>query len=158
MSRAKSHIREEVRDRIAALSHDERIREGESVWSQIVDSESFIQAETVVGYDAMPDEIDISPLLHLARERGKTGIMIDTSPESVPPSLPDRQRILILVPGRAFSISGQRIGRGWGWYDRWLSTLSHVQTIWVCYSVQLYETLPQDEYDIRMQRVIAGHH
>ena len=112
MSRAKSHIREEVRDRISALSRDERIREGESVWSQIVHAESFTQAETVVGYDAMTDEVDISPLLHLARERGKTVIMIDTSPESVSPSVPDTQGTLILVPGRAFSISGQRIGRG----------------------------------------------
>lgn len=38
---------------------------------------------------------------------------------------------LLLVPGRAFTVSGARLGRGSGWYDRWIAQHPHIVTVGV---------------------------
>mgnify|MGYP002349424963 CR=1 FL=1 len=49
----------------------------------------------------------------------------------------------IIVPGVAFTVDGYRLGRGKGYYDRFLATLPQgVVTIGVCFSCQLVADLP----------------
>ena len=64
---------------------------------------------------------------------------------------------LILVPGRAFTKDGDRLGRGKGFYDRFLSGLTDCSTgsavitkAGVCFSFQLVDTIPSTANDIRM--------
>lgn len=55
---------------------------------------------------------------------------------------------LVLVPGRAFDASGRRLGRGKGFYDRFLPALGpNVATIGVCFGVQMIDRVPTDEHD-----------
>jgi len=60
----------------------------------------------------------------------------------------------MLVPGRAFTKDGKRIGRGSGYYDKLLSKDPHLQTIGVCFNCQIFEDLPQDEWDQKMDEVV----
>jgi 5-formyltetrahydrofolate cyclo-ligase len=70
----------------------------------------------------------------------------------------------ILVPGVAFDSEGHRLGRGKGYYDRFLSTLtipeqnhSHLSSlisIGICFDFQKVEEVPTDEYDIPVDEVI----
>lgn len=54
----------------------------------------------------------------------------------------------VLVPGIAFSPSCQRLGRGGGFYDRFLSSLhGSVMTIGLAFNEQLEETLPTEQHD-----------
>jgi 5-formyltetrahydrofolate cyclo-ligase len=74
-----------------------------------------------------------------------------------PEALPDRT--LILVPGRAFTLTGERLGRGKGFYDRWLSKIpsdkkNRVRLYGVCFPQQIVESIPCDEHDIKMTRII----
>lgn len=49
----------------------------------------------------------------------------------------------VLVPGLAFTPQGDRLGRGKGYYDRFLAVLpGDVATIGVCFSFQLVKDLP----------------
>ena len=61
---------------------------------------------------------------------------------------------LVIVPGRAFTTAGTRIGRGAGYYDRFLENLS-VPTIALAFSFQIFSELPQAEHDIRISQVIT---
>ena len=62
----------------------------------------------------------------------------------------------VLVPGRAFDHDGGRLGRGGGFYDRFLATLpANCVTIGVCSQVQLVASVPHDPHDIRVKLVIA---
>ncbi|MFA6080199.1 MAG: 5-formyltetrahydrofolate cyclo-ligase [Candidatus Gracilibacteria bacterium] len=63
---------------------------------------------------------------------------------------------VILAPGRAFTLSGKRIGRGGGWYDRFLKEYPNFYTIGVCFDCQIFPELPQDEWDIVVNKVITG--
>ncbi len=58
---------------------------------------------------------------------------------------------LIIVPGVAFDISGNRLGYGKGCYDRFLPKLRHeVPKLALAYEFQIINALPSEETDIRM--------
>ena len=47
----------------------------------------------------------------------------------------------VLVPGKKFDRFGGRCGRGWGWYDRFLSTVPvHWMRIGICKKGSFFET------------------
>lgn len=61
---------------------------------------------------------------------------------------------ICIVPGRAFTISGCRVGRGGGYYDRYLVD-SICYKIGVCFREQIFEELPCEKHDIIMDIVLA---
>jgi 5-formyltetrahydrofolate cyclo-ligase len=61
---------------------------------------------------------------------------------------------LILVPGLAFSASGDRLGRGKGFYDRFLSD-SKALTIGVTDSAGIYDQIPKSSLDYTVDVVLT---
>ena len=62
---------------------------------------------------------------------------------------------LILVPGMAFDRSGGRLGRGRGYYDRFLGLHSHILRVGICFDEQLVPTVPSEDHDIRLHALIT---
>lgn len=62
---------------------------------------------------------------------------------------------LILVPGLAFDQWGGRLGRGKGFYDRWLT--EHPETIaaGVCFDLQIVDQVPTEPHDRQVQMIIT---
>jgi 5-formyltetrahydrofolate cyclo-ligase len=62
------------------------------------------------------------------------------------------QDTVVIMPGLAFDGHGRRIGRGAGYYDRFLSApgLERATKIGVCWSVQIVPTVPTDHHDVTM--------
>jgi 5-formyltetrahydrofolate cyclo-ligase len=58
------------------------------------------------------------------------------------------------VPGRAFTRDGRRIGRWSGYYDKLINQYPNSQTIGVCFRCQMFEKLPEDSWDKRMDEVV----
>lgn len=56
---------------------------------------------------------------------------------------------LILVPGLAFDIRGGRLGRGKGFYDRFLAGVRGLK-VGVCFADQVVESVPREPHDIAM--------
>jgi 5-formyltetrahydrofolate cyclo-ligase len=64
---------------------------------------------------------------------------------------------LIVVPGLAFTAEGSRLGRGAGFYDRFLSTIPATTVkIGVCFKFQRVSDLPQEPHDVKMDAVVYG--
>jgi 5-formyltetrahydrofolate cyclo-ligase len=64
----------------------------------------------------------------------------------------------ILVPGLCFDRRGGRLGRGAGFYDRFLSGVSEgssPQLIGVCFGLQVVERVPMEAHDRRVDRVVT---
>lgn len=61
---------------------------------------------------------------------------------------------LIIVPGMAFDRKGNRLGRGKGYYDRFLSK-TNTTTIGICFDFQLFDNIPADEKDIKMDMIVS---
>jgi 5-formyltetrahydrofolate cyclo-ligase len=62
----------------------------------------------------------------------------------------------ILIPGLAFTNDGHRLGRGGGYYDRYLAALPATAIkIGVCFAFQLVSALPTEPHDARMNCVVT---
>lgn len=138
---------------------------------------------TVIGiYLALPGEVQLDALIDHCRHLGKRICVPVFDQESngcvmaewhantdliagrwdvLEPSL--RQRIrhdeidLMMVPGVAFDTSGERLGRGGGYYDRMLSQ-SNAYHLGVAFQYQIVDALNTEEHDIPMDLVATEHH
>ncbi len=61
---------------------------------------------------------------------------------------------IALVPGMAFDAQGRRLGRGRGYYDRFLAALPSIYKIGVCFDFQKVEEVPSDEHDVAVDSVV----
>lgn len=71
-----------------------------------------------------------------------------------PKSIPQANPTVLLVPGLAFSLKGERLGRGKGFYDRYLESFSGV-TVGVCFDFQIKEFIPLESHDKKVDFVIT---
>ncbi|MDE5792966.1 MAG: 5-formyltetrahydrofolate cyclo-ligase [Oscillospiraceae bacterium] len=62
---------------------------------------------------------------------------------------------VILVPALAFTRQGQRLGRGGGYYDRFLQKYPELHKIGVCYDKMLVQNLPCELHDCYVDRIIT---
>lgn len=63
---------------------------------------------------------------------------------------------VVIVPGVAFDKHNQRLGRGAGYYDRFLHTLpSHIPTLGLAFDFQIVDQIPHPEaHDVKVSNVI----
>ena len=61
---------------------------------------------------------------------------------------------MLVIPGVAFDISGNRLGYGKGYYDRYLKDFSGLK-VGVCFEDFLVSEIPTDKEDIKMDLVIS---
>lgn len=76
-------------------------------------------------------------------------------PHASCPILPSDQSIVVFVSGLGFDRQGHRIGRGMGYYDRFLVTLPNAIKVGVGLQSQLLNTIPTDPWDVRMNAIIT---
>jgi 5-formyltetrahydrofolate cyclo-ligase len=87
-------------------------------------------------------------------EPGAFGLLEPTGAEIVP--VADLGPALICVPGVAFSRSGQRLGRGGGYFDRFLAAAGlRAVTAGLAYSFQLLDRLPESPNDRRLNLIFT---
>ena len=99
------------------------------------------------------DEMEFYDLASGALAEGTFGIM---EPQSGEP-IESRKIDVMVVPGVAFTPSGDRLGRGKGFYDRYLSREGfRAYCVGVCYPHQVVDELPVEPHDRRMDEVVSG--
>ncbi len=75
--------------------------------------------------------------------------------ESTGKILNDLSKIeVVLVPGLAFDEKFHRLGRGKGYYDRFLVKTNALK-IGICFDFQLYKHIPHDIYDVEMDIIVS---
>ena len=62
----------------------------------------------------------------------------------------------IFIPGLAFSLDGDRLGFGGGWYDRLLARIpDKTIKIGVCWNELLIDSVPMDTLDVRVDGILT---
>lgn len=84
--------------------------------------------------------------------RHRFGMM---EPNESCPVFPHGQIQLILVPGIAFDLAGNRLGYGKGFYDRFLPTCPNAVTIGLAFQMQIVENLYPQPWDVPVQHVFT---
>ena len=105
-----------------------------------------IPGTTVLECRTFRSESDLAP--------GSFGIL-EPNPECCALVEPGELDIAI-IPGCAFSASGQRLGQGGGYYDRFLARPDfRAYTIGVCFECQFFDQLPTEAHDRPVDCVIT---
>lgn len=157
-----------TKEQLSAMSSD--------ICSQLLFNSWVNDAEVVLAYYPLPDEVDVLPVIDALVKRGK--------PVVLPEVVSDSEMILreyhsakdlkvgafgileptgiifteysrldaALIPGMAFDSHGNRLGRGKGYYDRFLATIEEdcgtlPHLIGVCFPFQIVEQVPTDSFD-----------
>ncbi len=192
MSMTKQEIRKEIKV-LCSQNAGLLTQKSTEICKKILVSPQYTTATTIFAYMALPDEVDLTPVIMDALQNGKTVAVpkiisqtdniikffyLDKSknlteqtatgtynilePDESLPATPDpTQNTLILVPGRAFTKEGDRLGRGKGYYDRFLGdglsrcARNDVVLAGVCFDFQIKKSLPIDDRDIKMDLVFS---
>ena len=163
----KQILRQRIRASKAVLDDNDRRQAALRIFSTIRSMAAFIMAERVLLYHSLPDELSTREFL-ASLPQGKryylprvNGPDLDILPYAFHIEEPDGNDTvdvadidLIVVPGVAYDRSGNRLGRGKGFYDRLLSRARAI-TVGVCYDFQLVDSIAVDEHDIPVDFVVA---
>jgi 5-formyltetrahydrofolate cyclo-ligase len=105
--------------------------------------------------DATSHDLSLVRVDRLAELRpGTHGILEPTGAEIARHD--DLERALICVPGVAFGLAGERLGRGGGYYDRLIGALARpTVTVGLAYSFQVLDRLPESPIDRRLSLIIT---
>jgi len=123
----------------------------EEVLKKLVLHKRIQDANTVVLFWSMKDEIDTHKIVaELVRK--KNIILITQSADIKPVTPPDDA--VIIVPAMAYDKEGHRLGKGKGYYDRYLSLLEKNYKIGICFPWQITENIPLDSHDMCVDEVI----
>jgi 5-formyltetrahydrofolate cyclo-ligase len=149
----KAELRKHTRRLLAArtLTPDKNERDSKQIQETLMNMRWWQEAEAVLLYLAMEEEVRTDRLVMEAMKEGKRlgaptivgrdlvfrtvprdGTFVvsrygirepeDTQPE-ISPSTLDRMKVLLIVPGLAFDWDRNRLGRGAGYYDRTIRML-----------------------------------
>ena len=174
--REQSALRAIVEQRRRMLSPEEVAADSALICAQIEQMSAFREAQTVLIYYPIHNEVDLRPLLakyayqktflfpvthrHYMEVRPYDGEdMMRKGRLGVPE--PQTQTYkgsidLMLVPGVVFDQHCHRIGRGGGYYDKFLRKHPGVKKIGVCYAFQLKKhEIPHLFRDHKMHRVVT---
>lgn len=178
LRREKNQVRELLAQKRRLLTKDKVLELSAEVLAHLEKLPAFQSAKTVLIYYPTHNEVDVLPLIKRYKKektflfpvvhrrtmtacpyegnakmhRGKYNI-----PE--PTTDPFTGKIdLIILPGVGFDLYGNRLGRGGGYYDRYLSKLKRgTILVGVGYDFQLIEEVPADRRDKRLHYIVTSH-
>lgn len=158
----------------------------EKICQNIISSEIYKKSNIILAYMALNDEVNLSTVIKNAIQNKKSvyipKVISQTSEMDFYQIFSDEQTqkgsfgiqepnsqnkkfetknyddsILILIPGRAFSKKGERLGRGKSYYDNFLSNLDAKKVIFaaVCFDCQILEEIPTEPHDIKMDFIFS---
>lgn len=176
---AKRILRQSIRMIKASYSRQELEALSLSLLRVLEQHPCFVQARTVLLYHSLPDEVFTHAFIDrwcVEKEIVLPTVVGDdlelhlyTGPECLSlgsygilePSgelFTDYERItLAVIPGMAFDLQGNRLGRGKGYYDRLLPRLSHAYKLGLCFPFQILdEEIPHEPHDCRVDTVLRG--
>lgn len=180
----KRVARTAARSRLAGIPRAELADRSARAVGVLVDSDIWARAETVMLYLPLPGEVDLTGCMadadgkRFAAPRAEWNARMmeacEISPrldgvvagrhgvrEPGPGSavVPAESIDLVLVPGLAFDARGGRLGRGAGFYDRFLARLTEqspeVVVCGVCFTEQMVASVPMEPRDVRVRMLLT---
>ena len=99
------------------------------------------KAGEIAFFDSSPEDLEVQMAF---------GRSLRIPPKGAQEVIPE----VLLVPGRAFSREGGRLGRGGGHYDRYLSHFAGLK-IGLCFEEQIVKSIPLESHDIPVDWIIT---
>lgn len=173
--KSKAAVRRQLRDMLTGMGEPQRHQKSLAACNLIAASPEFAAARVVMLFLSSPSEIDTASLALKSWQAGKTVVvpkvswdqrrMLPTEITSLNTGLTTtgpgvREPIggkpipvdfidLVIVPGLGFTDKGYRIGRGMGFYDRFLAQSEFIGvSCGLAFEDQIVDQLPVLDHDV----------
>jgi 5-formyltetrahydrofolate cyclo-ligase len=188
MAQAKRRLRAQIAKRIAGMSSAEAAEKSAAAVKRLESLPEYAAARVLLLYYGMAGEILTTDLMERAIAAGKTvalpacvpgkagemdafivsDIQKDLRPgayEILEPDPAAAKRVkpgkidIIIVPGRAFDERGNRLGRGAGYYDKYIARLhksgTSARAAALAFEMQIVDDVPVDAGDVPVDAIVT---
>lgn len=181
----KRRLRQEMLFRLKSQSEGDKMAKSFKIKDLAAKNPFFATAETIMCYASFSGEVDTWGLIEESIRSGKKVALPRTNPQAgeiIPHRITDTASLirgnfgilepenneetvislpeidLVFVPGIAFDKRGNRLGRGGGFYDRFLSGLdARTLKVGLAFDFQIVENIPiESEKDVLLDLVISA--
>ena len=183
---SKKLLRERILTLLRNQKEEERLNKSLAIGQKLFKMQPFQEAKTVLFYASFDGEVETFDMMKSAQKLGKSirlpriieneNVFIPVPVESLEMDLeagpygikqpkldlskaqPDGDLDLVVVPGVAFDKHNNRLGRGGGFYDRFLDALPQsTSTVGLAFDFQIVDSLSfQEEHDVSVSFVLAN--
>lgn len=180
----KQSLRKQLLIKRSELSPEFVLENSKKIAENLLNLDIYQSSNNIMLYIATQDEVQTQKIIESAQRDKKRifipliirrdnallpSLVIDFEKELIPGILgiyqprkefyriyPPTVLDLIIVPGVAFTIRGHRLGRGGGYYDRFLSQLEpKTLSIALSFEMQILNKIPIDIQDIPVDYIIT---
>ena len=181
MSSAKAMIRRQLRETLSAMSDADRHAKSAAACRLAAGMPEFDAARVVMLYLSTPTEVDTASLALKCWQQNKSVVVpkvswdqrrmlpveISSLKDAMTMTGPVREPVagkpipldlidLVVVPGLGFTPKGFRIGRGMGFYDRFLAQAEFVGlSCGLAFEDQVIEDLPVLDHDMPLSMLVT---
>jgi 5-formyltetrahydrofolate cyclo-ligase len=183
---AKARVRAEVSRALRAMSPAERAMRSTLLVQRLAKDAAIAEALTLLGFAPIGGEPDIGAFIEARLRANLATALLRTDWETnqmdavvvqnlsadcattrysilqpradLLPLALDRLDV-VLVPGVAFDAGGGRLGRGGGFYDRFLARVLSARAqcvlVGICFDEQIVDLVPTDAHDVRVGMIVT---
>jgi len=182
---AKKNIRDAILSKLKLQEEEERLNKSRRIEQKLFNLPEFQRAKTVMFYVSTKFEVDTLNMIKKAIKLGKRVAVpvvskdkkqmlvslisgeaseLEYGPYTIKQPkedhfnlIPPQDLDLIVVPGVAFDKGGMRLGRGKGYYDRFLeSKHDQTATVGLAFDFQIIQNLPYGCHDRSVEQIISA--
>jgi len=180
----KEEIRRKILKERLSLSSEDIRDKSRQVFLNLAETVEYINSQNIMFYVATRSEVQTEEIIKMSIKIGKNVFVPIILPEfiNLAPSkifdfdtelekgkkgifepkkeyyrlFPPEDIDLIIIPGVAFDLSGNRIGRGFGYYDNFLRKVrSSAKIVALAFEMQIVKKIPNDKNDIPVNKIIT---
>ena len=176
----KERIRSKILLRLKAQKEDTRDKKSKLIKAKLLMQHVFKKAKNVMFYISFGGEVKTEEMIKTAKRLGKIVLVPVCEKDRMnlrPAILDDHAALqrgpygvrepaekkyvclkaldLVIVPGLAFDKKGKRLGRGKGYYDRFLRRIPpETPSIGLAFNFQILPLIPTKAHDIGVHKII----
>ncbi len=179
MSSGKASLRKEINEKLSNNSKSEFAKKSKIIIKKLFFRPEFINSKTTLFYVSFGSEVQTHEAIKKALALGKRVAVPITDPETFEielaeidsfeeleekehaimepkeiKSIEPEEIDLVVVPGIAFDLEKNRLGRGKGCYD-WLLKQLKCASIALAFESQIVEKVPVNENDERVGKIVT---
>jgi 5-formyltetrahydrofolate cyclo-ligase len=179
----KKIIRRKILIKRDTLAEEVRKEKDAAIRQRLIRLPEFTDAKTILFYASFRSEVDTSEMIKISLSHGKQAVLPKVDKENKKlklyeikamselmqgymgisePSVSEEKLTgldnidLIIIPGAAFDVSGNRLGYGAGFYDRLLGGMKNkIPIIAPAYEEQVVDDIPSEPHDVKVSKIVT---
>ena len=172
----KNQIRQQIKELKNQIPNTQKQNEAEVIFRKIESISQFQSAKTILIYWSTPDELATHDFVEKWSDKKEILLPVVVGKEIEMKRYAPKQKMkqgsfgifepdtsqkytgiidLVIVPGIAFDLKKNRLGRGKGYYDRFFNQIK-AEKWGIGFDCQLFPSIPINKDDVKMDKIITS--